>query len=100
MSLRSYKMLVLYEPMDLMGIYFPFSMEANYNQDMYKAKLPDTICHELAHTKGYIQEDEANLSPLWRVTDRTMQITAIRAIWRRLARLETRFLTTLLTIRR
>lgn len=31
--------------MDLMGIYFPFSMEANYNQDMYKAKLPDTICH-------------------------------------------------------
>ena len=46
--------------MDLMGIYFPFSMEANYNQDMYKAKLPDTICHELAHTKGYIQEDEAN----------------------------------------
>ena len=25
--------------MDLMGIYFPFSMEANYNQDMYKAIL-------------------------------------------------------------
>lgn len=46
--------------MDLMGIYFPFSMEANYNDDMYKAKLPDTVCHELAHTKGYIQEDEAN----------------------------------------
>jgi hypothetical protein len=45
---------------DLMGIYFPFTMEANYNDDMYKAKLPDTICHELAHTKGYIQEDEAN----------------------------------------
>ncbi len=46
--------------LDLMGIYFPFSMEANYNQDMYEAKLPDTVCHELAHTKGYIQEDEAN----------------------------------------
>lgn len=46
--------------LDLMGIYFPFSMEANYNRDMYKAKLPDTVCHELAHTKGYIQEDEAN----------------------------------------
>lgn len=45
---------------NLMGIYFPFSMEANYNNDMYKAKLPDTICHELAHTKGYIQEDEAS----------------------------------------
>ncbi len=46
--------------MDLMGIYFPFSMEANYNDDMYKAKLPNTVCHELAHTKGYIREDEAN----------------------------------------
>ncbi len=46
--------------MDLMGIYFPFSMEANYNNDMYKAKLLNTVCHELAHTKGYIREDEAN----------------------------------------
>lgn len=46
--------------LNLMGIYFPFSMEANYNNEMYKAKLPDTVCHELAHTKGYIQEDEAN----------------------------------------
>ena len=46
--------------MDLMGIYFPFSMEANYNTDMYKAKLPNTICHELAHTKGFIREEEAN----------------------------------------
>lgn len=46
--------------MDLMGIYFPFSMEANYNGDIFAAKQPATICHELAHTKGYIQEDEAN----------------------------------------
>ena len=46
--------------MDFTGIYFPFSMEANYNNDFYKAKLPCTVCHELAHTKGYIQEDEAN----------------------------------------
>lgn len=46
--------------MDLMGIYFPFSMEANYNADMFAAKQPATICHEIAHTKGYIQEDEAN----------------------------------------
>lgn len=44
----------------LMGIYFPFSMEANYNADMFGAKQPATVCHELAHTKGYIQEDEAN----------------------------------------
>ncbi|MBQ8107253.1 MAG: DUF3810 domain-containing protein [Ruminococcus sp.] len=46
--------------MDLMGIYFPFSMEANYNNEMFKAKLPATICHELAHTKGFMREDEAN----------------------------------------
>lgn len=46
--------------MNLTGIYFPFSMEANYNNHMYKVKLPCTVCHELAHTKGYIMEDEAN----------------------------------------
>ena len=44
----------------LMGIYFPFSMEANYNRLMYPSNLPETVCHELAHTKGFIQEDEAN----------------------------------------
>lgn len=44
----------------LMGIFFPFSMEANYNDEMYPSNLPDTVCHELAHTKGFIQEDEAN----------------------------------------
>lgn len=43
----------------LMGIYFPFSMEANYNNDMYEMNLPNTICHEYAHLKGIIQEDEA-----------------------------------------
>lgn len=46
--------------MDLMGIYFPFSVEANYNTEMYKAKLPCTVCHELAHTKGFMREEEAN----------------------------------------
>ena len=44
----------------LMGIYFPFSMEANYNQDMYQCNLPETVCHELVHTKGFMPEDEAN----------------------------------------
>lgn len=42
------------------GYYFPFSMEANYNNTMYIANKPSTICHELAHLKGYIYEDEAN----------------------------------------
>lgn len=44
----------------LAGIYFPFSMEANYNKLMYCSNYPSTICHELSHLKGYIREDEAN----------------------------------------
>lgn len=43
------------------GYYFPFSMEANYNKTMYVANKPNTICHEFAHLKGFIREDEANL---------------------------------------
>lgn len=42
------------------GYYFPFSMEANYNDVMYIMNLPSTMCHELAHLRGYIYEDEAN----------------------------------------
>ncbi|MCD8188261.1 MAG: DUF3810 domain-containing protein [Ruminococcus sp.] len=43
----------------LLGIYFPFSLESNYNADMCEVNLPNTICHEYAHLKGVIQEDEA-----------------------------------------
>lgn len=44
----------------MMGYYFPFSMEANYNDRMYIANVPATICHELSHVKGFIYEDDAN----------------------------------------
>lgn len=44
----------------LSGIYFPFSMEANYNKLMDCVNYPATISHELCHLKGYIREDEAN----------------------------------------
>lgn len=44
----------------MLGYYFPFSIEANYNKVAYVTNLPVTMCHELAHLKGYIQEDEAN----------------------------------------
>ncbi len=44
----------------MQGYYFPFSMEANYNDIMYIMNKPFTMCHELAHTKSYIFEDEAN----------------------------------------
>ena len=42
------------------GYYFPFTLEANYNDLMYIANLPDTMCHELCHLKGFIFEDEAS----------------------------------------
>ena len=44
----------------MMGYYFPFSMEANYNGVMYAANVPATVCHELSHVKGFIYEDDAN----------------------------------------
>lgn len=45
----------------MQGYFFPFSMEANYNQIMNIMNKPATMCHELAHLKGFLQEDEANL---------------------------------------
>lgn len=44
----------------MQGYYFPFSMEANYNDVMMVMNKPATMCHELAHLRGYIYEDEAN----------------------------------------
>ncbi|NLG03235.1 MAG: DUF3810 domain-containing protein [Clostridia bacterium] len=46
---------------NMKGYFFPFSMEANYNALMNEIHRPATMCHELAHLKGFIQEDEANL---------------------------------------
>ncbi|MCR5707967.1 MAG: DUF3810 domain-containing protein [Ruminococcus sp.] len=42
------------------GMYFPFSMESTYNADMVPEIQPEVICHEYAHLKGFMQEDEAN----------------------------------------
>jgi len=41
------------------GIFSPFTMEANYNNDITSFLIPYTICHELAHFKGYMKEDDA-----------------------------------------
>ncbi|MCR4763504.1 MAG: DUF3810 domain-containing protein [Lachnospiraceae bacterium] len=46
---------------EMMGYYFPFTMEANINGRMEPLNKPFTMCHELAHTHGYLYEDEANL---------------------------------------
>ena len=42
------------------GVYFPFSLEANYNTYISDIRYPHVACHELAHLKGYIYEDEAD----------------------------------------
>lgn len=44
----------------LAGIYSPFTVEANYNQEMTLYNIPHTICHELSHLRGFMREDEAN----------------------------------------
>lgn len=49
-----------YSQQYIMGYYFPFSMEANYNGQMYITNMPVTMCHELSHLKGFMLEDEAN----------------------------------------
>lgn len=42
------------------GVYNPFFSEANINIKEPLFKLPFTICHELAHQKGFPKENEAN----------------------------------------
>lgn len=44
----------------LCGIYSPFTVEANFNQEMTDYNIPSTACHELSHLKGFAREDEAN----------------------------------------
>lgn len=43
----------------LMGIFLPFSLEVNYNPLMEQINYPSTVCHEYAHLKGIMHEDEA-----------------------------------------
>lgn len=43
------------------GYFFPFSMEVNYNALMHEINRPATICHEYAHLKGFMYEEEANM---------------------------------------
>jgi len=45
---------------DLVGVYCPFTMEANINREAADYSIPSTICHELAHYYGFMREDEAN----------------------------------------
>ncbi len=46
--------------LNITGVYFPFTFEANVNTDMPDLELPFTMCHELAHVRGIMREQEAN----------------------------------------
>ena len=44
----------------IVGIYFPFTGEANVNMHPPAYLLPEVVCHEMAHQIGVASEDEAN----------------------------------------
>lgn len=46
--------------MEITGIFWPFTMEANVNTDVSDYTIPATMSHELAHVRGFMREDEAN----------------------------------------
>ena len=45
---------------NMTGIYSAYTIEANYNTDMTPYNIPYTMCHELSHLKGVMQENQAN----------------------------------------
>ncbi|MCX5758615.1 MAG: DUF3810 domain-containing protein, partial [Candidatus Hydrogenedentes bacterium] len=44
----------------ILGVYCPFTGEANYNRNMPACEIPEVIAHEKAHQRGVTSEDEAN----------------------------------------
>jgi hypothetical protein len=46
--------------LNIIGIYAPFTMEANVNVDVPDYDIPSSMVHEVAHFKGFMREDEAN----------------------------------------
>ena len=45
---------------EVTGFYSCYTSEPNVNTHMPQLELPFTMCHELAHTSGFMREDEAN----------------------------------------
>ncbi len=42
------------------GMFFPFTLEANYNRVNSHFMFASTMAHEAAHQRGFMREDEAN----------------------------------------
>ena len=49
-----------YSYTNIYGVYSPFTFEANINTNIPSPLLLSTICHEMAHQRGFAREDEAN----------------------------------------
>ena len=47
------------------GVDFPFTAEANINHVMPSIDIPFVMAHEIAHLKGVMREDDANLVALY-----------------------------------
>lgn len=45
---------------NITGFYFPWTVEANVDIDISDYAIPYTMCHELAHLRGFMRENEAN----------------------------------------
>lgn len=46
--------------MEIVGIFTPYTVEANVNVHTSDFDIPFAACHELAHISGFMREDEAN----------------------------------------
>lgn len=68
----------------VMGMYFPFTGEANYNTNIPSVELSHTVLHEMAHQRGIAAEDEANyaafLAGLY-ATDTRIAYSALFESW-------------------
>ena len=42
------------------GVFSPFTLEPNFSNDVEDYIIPFVIAHELAHTRGFMREDDAN----------------------------------------
>ena len=45
---------------EITGVFTCWTMEANVNVDISPYSIGSTMCHELAHLRGFMREDEAN----------------------------------------
>lgn len=44
----------------IVGIFVPFTLEANVNTDVPDYSILASMCHEMAHMRGFMKEEEAN----------------------------------------